>query len=63
LDRYLRAQLSLTDGMERATQEHESILAACEAGDAEHAAALTYDHVQDAKASLLNYLKQKREKT
>ena len=49
--------------MERATQEHESILAACEAGDAEHAAALTYDHVQDAKASLLNYLKQKREKT
>ena len=61
LDRYLRAQLSLTDGMERATREHEIILAACEAGDAEHAAALTYDHVQDAKASLLNYLKQKRE--
>jgi DNA-binding GntR family transcriptional regulator len=47
--------------MERATREHEIILAACEAGDAEHAAALTYDHVQDAKASLLNYLKQKRE--
>ena len=30
-------------------------------GAAEHAAALTYDHVQDAKASLLYYLKQKRE--
>ena len=63
LDRYLRAQLSLTDGMERATSEHEMILAACEAGDTEHAAALTYDHVQDAKTSLVNYLKQSREKT
>jgi DNA-binding GntR family transcriptional regulator len=62
LDRYLRAQLSLTDGMARATREHEIILSTCEAGDAERAAALTYDHVQGAKASLLNYLKEKREK-
>lgn len=61
LDRYLRAQLSLTDGMERASREHELILEACEAGDAERAAVLTHEHVQGAKASLLDYLNSKRE--
>lgn len=61
LDRYLRAQLSLTDGIERASREHKAILEACEAGDAESAAKLTYDHVQGAKASLLDYLESKRE--
>ena len=60
LDRYLRAQLSLTDGMDLATREHALILEAYEAGDAERAAKLTYDHVQGAKVSLINYLKSKR---
>lgn len=61
LDRYVRAQLSLTHGLRRATQEHEMILSACEAGDADLASTLTYNHVQDVKASLLNYLKTKRD--
>lgn len=60
MDRYLRAQLSLTEGMERATREHEAILKACEDADPDTAAALTYGHVQGVKASLLNYLKSKR---
>lgn len=61
LDRYLRVQLCLTDGMERATREHGAILSACESGDAERAASLTYDHVQGVKASVLDYLKTKRD--
>ncbi|QIE44496.1 GntR family transcriptional regulator [Pseudohalocynthiibacter aestuariivivens] len=62
VDRYLRTQLSLSGRMETATQEHECILLACEAGDADRAAALTYDHVQGVKTSLGNYLKSKRER-
>ncbi|MGJ8534491.1 MAG: GntR family transcriptional regulator [Alphaproteobacteria bacterium] len=61
LDRYVRVQLSLTDGMERATQEHEKILAACEAGDTERAASLTQAHIRDVKASLLSYLQTSRD--
>jgi DNA-binding GntR family transcriptional regulator len=62
MDRYLRAQLSLTDGMARATEEHEAILKACEAGDADLAAKWTYEHIQGVKASLLCYLNSKKEK-
>lgn len=61
MDRHLRAQLSLTDGLERATREHENILVACEDADADRAAKLTYDHVQGVKVSLINYLRSKRE--
>jgi|TARA_B110000003_G_scaffold258395_1_gene277575 DNA-binding GntR family transcriptional regulator len=63
MDRYLRAQLSLTDGMARATEEHEAILKACEAGDADLAAKWTYEHIQGVKASLLCYLNSKKEKS
>ena len=62
MDRYLRAQLSLTDGMARATEEHEAILKACEAGDADLAAKCTYEHIQGVKTSLLCYLNSKKEK-
>ena len=62
MDRYLRAQLSLTDGMARATEEHEAILKACEAGDADLAAKWTYEHIQGVKTSLLCYLNSKKEK-
>lgn len=60
MDRYLRAQLALTAGMKRAIQEHESILLACETGNADQAASLTYEHVHSVKASLTNYLRAKR---
>lgn len=58
IDRYLRAQLSLTDGMVRANDEHTDILEACEKGDAEKAAELTANHILGAKASLIDYLKE-----
>ena len=58
IDRYLRAQLSMTDGMARASSEHLAILNACETGAADEAAALTRQHIQGAKATLLNSLRE-----
>ena len=57
IDRYLRAQLVMSDGMERANIEHLAILEACEMGDADRAAALTLDHIEGAKASLAAHMK------
>ena len=56
LDRYLRAQLVLSDGMARANQEHFDILRACEAGDADRAAELTADHIRGVRDSFLEHL-------
>lgn len=56
IDRYLRAQLVLSDGMERANREHMAILEACEAGDAQAAADLTAEHIAGVKASFLEHL-------
>jgi DNA-binding GntR family transcriptional regulator len=56
VDRHLRAQLVLTDGMERARREHLAILAACERGDARGAADLTRAHILDAGHSLIDFL-------
>ncbi len=60
IDRYLRAQLTFTNGMPRAGREHEAILAACERGDADLAARLTRDHVLDAGQSLVTFLRRQR---
>ncbi|MEL0437489.1 GntR family transcriptional regulator [Phycobacter sp. K97] len=57
IDRYIRAQLVMSGGVARSTDEHRAILAACASGDAEEAARLTYAHIQDAKASLQRQLK------
>ncbi len=56
VDRYLRAQLVLSDGLARANDEHLRILEACERGDAELAAELTRQHILGAKDSLLKHL-------
>lgn len=60
LDRYLRAQLKLTDGMGRAVREHAALLEAAEAGEADRAAALAFEHVQGAKTALLDHLRATR---
>ena len=59
-DRYLRAQLSLTQGQDRAAREHLLILDVVQSGDAERAADLTKAHVTEAGAALLDYLGQER---
>lgn len=56
IDRYLRAQLMLSDGMKRANEEHLAILEACEEGNADLAAELTIRHIQGAKKSLIDHL-------
>lgn len=53
VERYIRAQLVMSNGMERAGREHFAILEACETGAAEHASALLRDHILGAKLSLL----------
>jgi DNA-binding GntR family transcriptional regulator len=55
VDRYIRAQLVMSDGMERAETEHLCILEACEAGDADRASLLLRDHIQGVKLSLLEH--------
>ena len=56
VERQIRAQLVMSNGMERAGREHFAILDACEKGDADLASKLTRDHIQGAKASLLKHL-------
>lgn len=56
VERQIRAQLVMSNGMERAGQEHFAIIDACEAGDAKRAAELTRLHIEGAKESLLKHL-------
>ncbi|GAB2188211.1 GntR family transcriptional regulator [Roseibium sp. LAB1] len=56
VERQIRAQLVMSNGMERAGREHFAILEACEKGDADLASKLTREHIHGAKASLLKHL-------
>ena len=53
VDRYIRAQLVASDGMEKAKNEHLAILNACLTDNADLAAELLRDHILGAKESLL----------
>ncbi len=56
VDRYLRAQLLMTDGMARATEEHLAIWEACAAGDGDGAAMLVGAHIDGARDDLILHL-------
>lgn len=56
LDRYLRAQLLLTDGHALANAEHRAIVDACARGDADAAEALILAHIRGAHAALRDHL-------
>jgi len=56
LERYLRMQMSLSAGKQRADQEHREIIAACRAGDGERAAALIAEHINGVCQTLYAHL-------
>ena len=56
LERYLRVQLTLSQGHQTADQEHHALLAACIARDADRAAALLHAHILQAGQSLMHHL-------
>jgi len=56
----VRALLSVTPELPKTQREHQAILEAFAARDAERAAALTRAHVLDGGASLLRYLSEHR---
>ncbi len=57
IDPYLRAQLLLSEGMQRANREHLMIVDACKSGKADTAADLTRQHILGAQESLSRYWK------
>ena len=56
VERYIRHQLEWTQGMDRANREHQAILDACKAKDADKAAELTRQHILDACETLLAFI-------
>ena len=56
LERYLRLQISLSAGKERADREHREIIQACREGHIEHAAALLEQHISGVCHSLFEHL-------
>jgi DNA-binding GntR family transcriptional regulator len=61
IERYQRAQLSLTDGRARASAEHLAILNACKRRDAEGAGHLMREHITGAGLALVNFLRRQRD--
>lgn len=51
IDRYLRVQVTLTDGREKAHEEHQAILHACRTRDIELATAMLRSHILAAARS------------
>jgi DNA-binding GntR family transcriptional regulator len=57
IERYLRVQLTISNGHDVAGHEHLEILKACKRGEAEVASKLVYDHIMNACQSLHKHLK------
>lgn len=56
VERYLRMQMSLSAGKERADHEHRDIVAACRNRDADLAAQLIEAHINGVCQSLYEHL-------
>ena len=57
IERYVRAQLDLTHGMQRARADHQAILDACFRRDAKAAGRLTRAHIANASKTLIAFLR------
>lgn len=62
LDRYLRVQISVTSGWQKANVEHRSIVDFCRSRDVRRAAALLDSHIMDASTELIDALTKRRAK-
>lgn len=56
IERFLRVQLTVSGGHEKADSEHQAILEACKRRDTEGASMLLYTHIMDACQSLHRHL-------
>lgn len=61
VERYVRAQLDLTEGMARAKRDHDAILEACFKRDAHKAVNLTASHIHNAGQALIRFLQERSE--
>jgi|SRR5687767_8820568 len=59
-DRYMRMQLKLMKGAERAQKEHRAIVALARQGDAQCASEAMREHVRSAGRSLIEFLQDRR---
>jgi DNA-binding GntR family transcriptional regulator len=59
---YLVAFISDIGGMPQAQAEHQAIIEACTRGDADDAATLIYNHVNNVGSSLIDYVRRKEER-
>jgi DNA-binding GntR family transcriptional regulator len=60
-DRYMRMQLALTHGQDRAIGEHQTIATAARAGESERAAELVHEHIMGAGHRLIEFLRVHRD--
>ena len=60
LDRYLRLQISITSGWQKANDEHRAIIEACRAQDVRRATTLLAVHIMDGADALVNALSKRR---
>lgn len=60
-DRFTRMQLLLTHGRERAEQEHGELVTLCEQGDYSRAAEVLRGHIENAGASLVRVLVERKQ--
>lgn len=62
IERYLRLQMNVSSGKDKANEEHIEIVNACKNGDAELAANLIEQHINGVCQALYNYLPHSTEK-
>jgi DNA-binding GntR family transcriptional regulator len=60
---YLVAFISEIGGMPQAQAEHQAIIEACRRGDADDAATLIYNHVDNVGSALIDYVRRKEERS
>lgn len=61
IDRYLRMQITLTSGWQKAQEEHRNIVNLCRARDVRRAVAALDAHIMDASTDLIRVISERRQ--